>query len=282
MAEPCLPYVGSKKEINDWIIPMMPEHEVYGEIFGGSGSTLCEKPKAKMEVYNDRNRLVSNFFEVLRTKPDEFIKQLSVMPYSEVLNKTYSSEGFEKIYEVELGDVEMALRWYYLIQTSFHNKVNGGFAAYNADTVKAVKDLSSKIPSIEAVAKRFSGVQVWNKNFDDAILRLDSDKTLLFLDPPYIETEYFYNNLIKKGEIFFAKEDHVRLADQLVMCKSKVMLCYEWHPLLEDLYPIHDGGGWYVHKKQKNRSSKKEKAVEVVITNFQPTNTLFHGTTGEQ
>jgi DNA adenine methylase len=41
-------------------------HQVYCEVFGGSGALLFAKPPSPLEVFNDLNSGVVNFFQVLR------------------------------------------------------------------------------------------------------------------------------------------------------------------------------------------------------------------------
>jgi DNA adenine methylase len=68
-----------KWKLAPWIIQHFPEHVCYVEPYGGAASVLLRKEPSEIEVYNDIDREVVNFFRVLRERPDEFslIEQLS-------------------------------------------------------------------------------------------------------------------------------------------------------------------------------------------------------------
>jgi len=65
------PYPGAKTGIADWIINTMPSHDTYVEVFGGAAGVLYQKPRSKYEIYNDHNEDVTQFFRMLRDRPDE-------------------------------------------------------------------------------------------------------------------------------------------------------------------------------------------------------------------
>lgn len=268
MAEPCFSYVGSKKDVVEWILSFVTEkHDIWVEHFGGSGSVTLAKTPSRCEIFNDKSHLVSNFFEVIRTHPKEFVHQLELLPYSEILNRKFATEPI-----ADLSNIEKAIRWYYLIFTSFHGKLNGGYARYK-DATSILKDISSKIPSIEMVAKRFKNIQIWNKSFEESIPLADSEKTIHYLDPPYIETEFYYIDPSNPGIAMFSTSDHMLLAEKLHACKGKVILSYEDHPLLDVFYEREKG--WHKFELNKNRNMIAKKAKEVVITNFKPLKDLF-------
>lgn len=90
--KPPFTYVGNKQRFLKYIIPRIPLHKYYGEVFGGSGSVLLSKPISEMEVYNDLDSEVVNFYRVLRENPDELRRLICLTPYSreEYLNSHYS------------------------------------------------------------------------------------------------------------------------------------------------------------------------------------------------
>ena len=46
----------------DTIISMMPAHKIYCEPFFGGGAVFFRKPKAGIEVINDHNDILINFY----------------------------------------------------------------------------------------------------------------------------------------------------------------------------------------------------------------------------
>ena len=62
------PWFGGKGnlKIKNFILQNLPHHTRYIEPFGGGGSILISKKPAEVEVYNDVNRGVVNFFPSYR------------------------------------------------------------------------------------------------------------------------------------------------------------------------------------------------------------------------
>ena len=59
-------YYGGKQSIKNHIIPLIPEHRVYVEPFFGGGTIFFEKGPSYLEVINDINHNVVNFYEVMQ------------------------------------------------------------------------------------------------------------------------------------------------------------------------------------------------------------------------
>ena len=63
---PLLKWYGGKTSLVPLLLTLLPRHETYCEVFGGSGILLLSKPPAKVEVYNDVDMELVNFFRVVR------------------------------------------------------------------------------------------------------------------------------------------------------------------------------------------------------------------------
>lgn len=63
-------YYGGKQNLVRIIIPLIPKHTTYVEPFVGGGAIFWTKPKSEVEVINDTNRELINFYEVVQ---NEFI-----------------------------------------------------------------------------------------------------------------------------------------------------------------------------------------------------------------
>ena len=114
--------------------------------------------------------------------------------------------------------------------------------------------------------EKLDKVQVWNKNYEEAIKWFNGHKVFLYLDPPYWGTEYLY------GFHSFGKEDHYNLANLLRKSGTKWMLSYYDYPELRELYP-EDKYNYYFKDYQKSSTMNKKgvskpKATEVLVTNY--------------
>ena len=75
---------GSKWRMATWIIKHLPDvhqHDIYVEPYGGSAAILLQKPRSRIEVYNDLDDDIFNFFWVLRNYPSMLIDHISNTPY---------------------------------------------------------------------------------------------------------------------------------------------------------------------------------------------------------
>ena len=79
---PALRYQGGKFQLADKIISYFPIHRIYAEPFGGGAGIMLQKPPCKLEVYNDLNDDVVNFFRVLRDQEKELIRAIELSPFS--------------------------------------------------------------------------------------------------------------------------------------------------------------------------------------------------------
>ena len=64
-------YYGGKVKSLPFIMPLLPASKTFIEPFGGGATVLLNRRQSKLEVLNDLNRDVANFFQVLREDSDE-------------------------------------------------------------------------------------------------------------------------------------------------------------------------------------------------------------------
>ena len=69
-----------------------------------------------------------------------------------------------------------------------------------------------------------------NKDFEKLIQQYDRPNTIFYLDPPYYETEDYYE------DVGFGTADHERLCNALMQIKGKFLLSYNDCPQIRQLY----------------------------------------------
>lgn len=198
-------------------------YERYVEVCGGAGWLLFYKPPGNdFEVYNDYNPLLTNMFGCVRDRPAEFLESLRFS-----LN---SRRDFERIRahltpEFPEHDVLRAAEFYQLIRYSYAS----GLTSYGSQP----HDIWNDFPIIRQAHRRLGRVVIENKDFEKLIDQYDREVTLFYLDPPYYETEGYYQNIGKQG---FTEADHIRMRDRLIDMKGKFLLSYNKHPFVFELY----------------------------------------------
>ena len=249
-------YMGNKGDIADFIVNSFEPHKKYVEVFGGTGQVLLHKPKADGEIYNDVNPHLTNMFEIIRTRAYEFMKQLDELIISERLYNDF----FEKL-DSSPDDMERAIRYFYIMTFAHMGKFTGGFSVPAATNF----NLEAKKATIRFIQNRFRNVVVTNKSYEKIITANNNASTTLYLDPPYVSTEMYYEKLAGS----FTIADHHILRDLLKQHKGQFVLSYEADPLVSDLY-----SDYYILGKNKFRPGRGEFVEEIIVTNREP-NTMF-------
>ncbi len=75
-------YYGGKQNLITTIMPLIPEHETYTETFVGGGAIFWAKPKSQVEIINDTNRELINFYECAQNNFVELEKMVRISLHS--------------------------------------------------------------------------------------------------------------------------------------------------------------------------------------------------------
>jgi DNA adenine methylase len=182
---PVLRYHGGKFRLAPWILSFFPEHSVYVEPFGGAASVLLQKKPVGAECYNDLDRQVVNLFRILRDtdRALELQRRVALTPFAR--------DEFDWAYEPAADDMDAAHK---LIIKSFmgHGSDSAtrscrtGFRSKLTDgRVLPSVEFSSWPDAIPTFTRRLRTVVIENRDAIEVIQRMDSAKTLFYVDPPY-------------------------------------------------------------------------------------------------
>ena len=79
-------YYGGKQNLITTILPLFPKHTLYAEPFVGGGAIFWAKPKSEVEVINDTNRELINFYEVVQNDFIDLEKLVRITLHSRTLH----------------------------------------------------------------------------------------------------------------------------------------------------------------------------------------------------
>jgi DNA adenine methylase len=205
-----------------YILSMIPEHRVYVvyvEVFGGSGKVLLNKGRSEVEVWNDYDRRLANLFHVVVFKFEEFYEKVSGLVYSRELYRRYLRE-LREVGRVEIGDVDMAVKAYYVFCCMFSGGRSGfescGFSFSRRGNM--AERYWRRLKELEWVRERLSGVVIECDDFEVVVERWDGEDVFFYLDPPYLveSAGRYYSG--------FRVEDHERLLRLLRRVRGKWLL----------------------------------------------------------
>lgn len=233
ITESPLSWLGAKRRFLDRIFSHFPRHTTFVDVFGGGGSVILGKEPSRVEIYNDLDGRLANFFKVLcdEDKTAELYKKLE--------NTLYSRDVFDEALlkmETELTDVDKAYYFFIINKQSFAGMCKTwGYGVVSS----CAPSFSSSINMLKDVHKRIrSGVQVENLSFDDLIPRYDTPDTLFYLDPPYVSTT---RSGLGDYECEMTDDMHVNLVNILLSVKGMCILSgYD-----TNIYKPLEDAGWH-------------------------------------
>src|ERR1041384_7036620 len=113
-----LSYVGGKNRIAAQIISLIPKHKTYVEAFAGGAQVLFRKKPSDVEVINDLDGELVNFYRVCQVHHEELLRSLSFILLS---RKWYSL--LVKTPPEKLTDIQRAARYFIIQKCSFGGMV---------------------------------------------------------------------------------------------------------------------------------------------------------------
>jgi DNA adenine methylase len=256
-------WVGGKSRLRKAIIAHLPVHTCYVEVFGGAAWVLFGKPPSDVEVLNDLDQELINFFRIIREKPEAFITSFDL--------ELVSRAEFERLAGLDtqqLDEVTRAHRFYYLIMAGWGGELNyprfqtsitdGG---HGNRLIGALKSLRERIDPIH---QRLSTVIIENLSWQACIDRYDRDSTVMYLDPPYPENGANYAHNMRSWA------DHETLALRLRETKCRWILSSydtaEVRQLFKEYHhiPVSAASGMKTAKRSQTRVVNQE----LLIMNF--------------
>lgn len=234
-------WFGGKQRLARRIAQLLPPHLVYVEVFGGAASVLLTKAPSRLEVYNDRDESLVNFFRVLRDEPDELERRLRLSPFSRV-EFNLAVDAWRNGYADVDDAVERARLFWVRVEQSFAGTpMTVGWAGEFRGWRRGSRARTSwtKLDRIHRAAARFRVVQIENLDWRQALDRYDGPDAVFYLDPPYEpSTRCRYH---QKGDRAYphdlTPEDHVELIERVQALEGSVLLSGYDHKLYRQLEP---------------------------------------------
>ena len=246
------------------IIDLFPPHRTYVEGFGGAGHILFNKEMSEIEIYNDKNENLYNFFRIIQDDitREDLLFRLQLTPYS---REEFELAKVESKYDDD--DIEK-VRKFYLITMQSMNSIGDNWSYSKTQSRRGMAQNVSKYlghvdTNIEESSKRLKGVTLENLDIIDLINKYDSKDTLFYLDPPYVAD----TRVAKKVYRHEMPDDKQKeMVDKLLMIKGKAILSGYDNRIYERLVK----GGWdkFILGEYVKRSGKSSKGEEIIWKNF--------------
>ena len=247
-----LSYIGGKNRLAKRVIAIFPKHKTYVEAFAGGAQVFFRKEPSEVEVLNDLDGEIVNFYRVCQQHYEELLRYFRFV--------VVSREWFDRLKSsnpATLTDIQRAARYLYLLRNCFASLVRN--PVYHRNVIQPPSFNLKSLPElIENAHKRLERVQLECAPYEEIVRRFDRPTTLFYLDPPYWGKNLYRHNL---GESDFEK-----LADRLGKVRGKFVLSLNDVPEVRKLFR-----DFHIQEVELHYTSQKaagRRYREVIITNF--------------
>lgn len=250
-----LSYFGGKSRLVDKLLPRIPVHECYCEVFAGAGWLLFGKDEeiSKSEILNDINGELVTLYRVVQNHLDEFMRYLRW-----ILVARDEFERFKREAPENLTDIQRSVRYYYLLRMGYGAKVTSHHFAV-APSGRPALNLLRIEEDLSMAHLRLARVYIENRPYQKLIELHDRPTTFFYLDPPYHGFENDY------GKGLFSRDDFASLRDQLAGIEGKFLMSINDTPFIRETFARFN----IEHVETRwNTSPTKKKVSELLISNY--------------
>ena len=273
-------WYGGKFTHLDWLLPLLPEADVFVDVFGGSGAVLLNRKPAPLEVFNDVDRDLIAFFRVLRDNPEPLLQAIRLTPWSREEHRIACT------LEDEISDLERARRFFVrcgqTIGGQGHLRRPSSWSrTVNPATLRVQRTTTwgNHPDRLARVAERLLGVEVECCSAVDLITTHGSyPDTLFYCDPPYAHV--LRGDVHCYGENEMSDDDHVALAEVLSSIKGRAAVSGYRCSLYDEIY-----AGWHrtddiakVPSSARHGVHRKVIRQECLWTNYDPSEATVQAT----
>lgn len=227
-------YFGGKGNMVSKILPIVEgcSHRIYVELFGGGGSILMAKRAVGVEVYNDIDSSLYDFFGVV-SNPRQFAKfyrRVALLPYSrQLFNDCRLS------WRDEPDLIDRVVKWYVVARQSFSGIFGSSWSfavtASHRGMAGSVSKWLSAIDKLPEIHSRLSRVQIECNDWRKVLTTYDTAGTLFYCDPPYVlstRKSGGYSNEM-------TDEDHIEFVERVLTLKGSVVVSGYNNPIYDRL-----------------------------------------------
>ena len=255
-------YYGGKVGMLPYILPKIPTHIMYVEPFIGGGAIFFGKEKSAIEVINDTNREVVNFYNVVQNDFVSLEKEIRITLHSRDLHRKAST-----IYNNPdlFNEIKRAWAFWTLATQSFSAIIDGSWGYDISKNVTSKKIMNKRNSFSEEVAIRLQDIQIECTDALRIINSRDRVDRFFYCDPPYYNSDcgHYDGYSIEDFETLLKTLSKIEGKFLLSSYPSDILTEYiknnKWHTVH---YDKHVSVG--VSRNEKPRKSK----TEVLTANY--------------
>lgn len=253
-------YYGGKQLMVKHILPLIPKHVLYCEPFAGGAAIFFAKQPSEVEILNDTNRELINFYRVVQSDFTSLEKEIQITLHSRDLHRKASV-----IYNNPDMFSELKRAWalWVLSSQGFAGQIDSswGFDKSKNSTPKKIHNKREAF-TLE-LAIRLQQVQLECADALYIIQSRDTEESFFYVDPPYFNSDMGHYD-------GYSKDDFEALLKLLSRIKGKFLLSSYPSDVLTQ---YTNECKWYTRSIEANvsvnaKAGKQKKKIEVLTANY--------------
>lgn len=184
--KPPLTYYGGKQKLAKHIIPLIPKHTLYCEPFFGGGAIFFGKEPSEIEVINDNNGDLINFYQVVKNRFKALKKEVRATLHSREHHQTAKLViGHPWLF----NKVKRAWAIWTLANEGYASRLDSPWGYDKKRNTSAKRLYGKRNKFITTYSNRLEKAEIENADALFVIRTRDTKGSFFYCDPPYINTE---------------------------------------------------------------------------------------------
>lgn len=259
--KPPLTYYGGKQKLSKTILSLIPKHTLYCEPFFGGGAVFFAKALSTIEVINDTNGELINFYKIVKTRFKKLKEEINTTLHS---RKQYERAMVIHQHPELFDEIQRAWAIWTIASQSYASKLSGSWG-YDRTENRSAKQLAYKRNAFtQSFANRLEETQIECTDALEVIKSRDTKHSFFYCDPPYFNA---HKGHYKK----YSQDDFEKLLHQLIKIKGKFLLSSYPSDLLTKFTKQNH---WFTKKIEvylslaSHPSVKRKTKTEVLTANY--------------
>lgn len=252
-------YYGGKQKLAATIVSLIPRHTLYCEPFLGGAAVFFAKKPSEVEVINDTNKELINFYRMAKDDSVSLEKEVRISLHSRDMHRKASV-----IYNNPdmFSDIKRAWAVWVLSTQSFSSQLDSSWGFDKAGNNTTQKINSKKEGFTEELAIRLQNCQI---ECADALYFIGSRDTAncFYCDPPYYNSDCGHYD-------GYSEHDYESLLYLLSKIRGKFLLSSYPSSLLERYTKDRAWHKWSINQKVSvnNKAGNQKMKTEMLVANY--------------
>jgi DNA adenine methylase len=253
-------YYGGKQKLATKILSVIPEHTLYAEPFLGGAAVFFAKQASNIEVLNDTNRELINFYKMLQQDFVSLEKEIRITLHSRDLHRKaaviYNNPDM-------FSEIKRAWAVWVLSSQSFSAQLDSSFGFDISKNTTTKKIINNRDRFTEEMAVRLQNVQLESADALYVIRSRDTAGSFFYCDPPYFNSDCGHYD-------GYSEQDFENLLQLLSGIQGKFLLSSYPSKLLQQYAKQHSWPMWSVEQgvSINHKSGYIKRKVEVLTSNY--------------